>query len=118
MEISLEILIMLTALTGGMAFVVGSMISPHNKVYKDEIKHWRSRCGTLEREAKKTDGVVDDFSGILELLPPELMNQLGGAGGMKGVGMLMKLLPTFLNGLKQPQGNPAPQQINTNQMLG
>lgn len=114
MEITIELLAVLIGLVGTTGFVMGSMISPHNKVYKEEIKHWRSRCGSLEREAQKVEGIGGDFGDILQLLPEEWQKQLGGVGGIKGAGMLIKSLPNLLSSMTPQQPKP----LNNLQTLG
>lgn len=61
------------AAAGGIGFFVGSLFSPHAKVFREEAAHWRGLYGQIKR-VNTTPSTTDPIEALLNQLglPPTL----------------------------------------------
>ena len=110
------LMIIIVCLVGGMAFMLGSWISPRNKALKEEISYWRGVAGNFKKEAISTKRTMDkmtpdDLEGLLpekyNFLKPIISQVMENPEMLQG--LISKFLPQLAGGAKTTTTTPSGQ---------
>lgn len=110
-------IVIITSLASGIAFMLGSWLSPRTKALKEEISYWRGVAGNFKKEATSIEKKMakmnpDDLDGLIPekygFLKP-LINQV-----MENPEMLQQVISKILPQLQGKETNQTQLASSTN----